>query len=265
MVDSLNRVCFPTQGMLERSMRWIICLIILFGIVPKASSQGQIRANAGQWTDQIVGNIPLSFGDIWIEKDGLVFVFYDNLGHETISALEGHQFSMRLLNSNTPDDITWANASPMPTRYFTSSTYSIGGAETYDYEQVTLHNVYPNIDFTFDGNTSILKYSFIVHPGGDPSLLRIALDGIIPQQNQDGLVFNTSAATMIEENPVAFQFNNGAEQKIPCSFELTQDTITYNLAAFDVQKPLVIDPTLIFSTYTGSQRDNFGFTATYDN
>ena len=90
-------------------MRWIICLMILSGIVPKASSQGQIRANAGQWSNQIVGNIPLSFGDIWIEKDGLVFVFYDNLGHETISALEGHQFSMRLLNSNTPDAVSYTH------------------------------------------------------------------------------------------------------------------------------------------------------------
>ena len=95
----------------------------------------------------------------------------------------------------------------------------------------------------------ILKYSFVVHPGGDPSKIKIAIDGIIPQQNQDGLVFNTTAATMIEENPVAFQMVNGAEQKIPCSFELTQDTITYNLAAFDVNKPLVIDPTNLFHLY----------------
>ena len=264
MVDSLNRSCFPTQGMLERPMRWIIYLSLFLGMVHNAIAQGKIRANAGQWSDQIVGNIPLSFGDIWIEEDGLVFVFYDNLGHETISALEGHQFSMRFLDSDPPDDITWGNAGPIPTRYFTSSTHSTGGAVAYDHEQVTLHNIYPNIDFVFDGNASNLKYSFIVHTGGDPSLLRIAVDGITPQQNQDGLVFNTSAATMIEENPVAFQLDSGAEQKIPCSFELTQDTITYNLAAFDVIKPLVIDPTLIFSTYTGSQRDNFGFTATYD-
>ena len=91
MVDSLNRSCFPTPLVLERSIRWIIYLSIFLGIVHEAGAQGQIRANAGQWGDQIVGNIPLSFGDIWIEEDGLVFVFYDNLGHETISALEGHQ------------------------------------------------------------------------------------------------------------------------------------------------------------------------------
>ena len=87
-------------------MRWIIYLSLFLGMVHNAVAQGKIRANAGQWSDQIVGNIPLSFGDIWIEEDGLVFVFYDNLGHETISALEGHQFSMRFLDSDTPVSYT---------------------------------------------------------------------------------------------------------------------------------------------------------------
>ena len=251
--------------MLERSTKWILCFCLFFGSIHHAVSQGRIRANQGQWSSQIAGNIALSFGDIWIEEDGLVFVFYDNLGHETISALEGHQFTMRFIDSDTPDDITWTNAGPMPTRYFTSSTHSTGGSVAYDYEQVTLHNIYPNIDFVFDGKASILKYSFIVHPGGDPSIIKMAIDGIIPQQNQNGLVFTTSAATMIEESPIAFQTINGNEQKIPCSFVLSQDTLEYNLAAFDHNAPLIIDPTLIFSTYTGSQRDNFGFTATYDN
>ena len=53
-------------------------------MVHNAVAQGKIRANAGQWSDQIVGNIPLSFGDIWIEEDGLVFVFYDNFGHRPL-------------------------------------------------------------------------------------------------------------------------------------------------------------------------------------
>ena len=37
------------------------------------------------------------------------------------------------------------------------------------------------------------------------------------------------------------------------------------LNSYDNTKDLVIDPTLIFSTYSGSTADNFGYTATYDN
>jgi hypothetical protein len=34
--------------------------------------------------------------------------------------------------------------------------------------------------------------------------------------------------------------------------------------SWDRSKPLLIDPLLVFSTYSGSRGDNFGFTATYD-
>ena len=34
--------------------------------------------------------------------------------------------------------------------------------------------------------------------------------------------------------------------------------------SYDNTKDLIIDPTLIFSTYSGSSSDNFGYTATYD-
>ena len=47
----------------------------------------------------------------------------------------------------------------------------------------------------------------------------------------------------MRKNKLRFEFPNGYNQNID----------------------LIIDPTLIFSTYSGSISDNFGYTATYDN
>ena len=46
---------------------------------------------------------------------------------------------------------------------------------------------------------------------------------------------------------------------------LTGSTVTFALGAYDKARALTIDPTVQFSSLTGSTADNWGFTATYDN
>ena len=57
---------------------------------------------------------------------------------------------------------------------------------------------------------------------------------------------------------------NGKEQEVECRFVLRKNTISFQLGDYDRSKELVIDPVLIFSSYSGSSADNWGFTATYD-
>src|SRR5690606_19755905 len=48
------------------------------------------------------------------------------------------------------------------------------------------------------------------------------------------------------------------------SYLLEGDVVTFKLGKYDKTKELIIDPVLIFATYSGTTADNFGFTATYD-
>ena len=52
---------------------------------------------------------------------------------------------------------------------------------------------------------------------------------------------------------------------MPCRYVLTGSTVTFALGAYDKTRALTIDPTVQFSSLTGSTADNWGFTATYDN
>jgi hypothetical protein len=45
---------------------------------------------------------------------------------------------------------------------------------------------------------------------------------------------------------------------------LDKNTISLTFGEYDVNTDLIIDPELVFSTYSGSTSDNFGYTATYD-
>src|SRR6185436_4246525 len=48
-----------------------------------------------------------------------------------------------------------------------------------------------------------------------------------------------------------------------CRYSITGgNTVKFDIKNYDRDATLVIDPTLIFSTFTGSTADNYGFTAT---
>jgi gliding motility-associated-like protein len=52
---------------------------------------------------------------------------------------------------------------------------------------------------------------------------------------------------------------------VPASFELKGNIVRFRLSgAYNKSATLVIDPSLVFSTFTGSTADNWGYTATYD-
>ena len=68
--------------------------------------------------------------------------------------------------------------------------------------------------------------------------------------------------------PHAYQLDpaTGARQAVACRYRLAagEGRVSFELGAYDHGRPLVIDPTVLFSTYSGARGDNWGFTATYD-
>ncbi|HIE15527.1 MAG TPA: PKD domain-containing protein [Bacteroidales bacterium] len=75
----------------------------------------------------------------------------------------------------------------------------------------------------------------------------------------------TSVNEIVEKKPYAYQEIEGRKITVQCRFKLVKNTLSFVVGKYDNNYPLIIDPVLIFSTYTGSVTDNWGFTATYDN
>ncbi|MDC1222173.1 hypothetical protein N8Z47_05850, partial [Salibacteraceae bacterium] len=73
-----------------------------------------------------------------------------------------------------------------------------------------------------------------------------------------------SVDLLIDERPIAWQIVNGEKVFVRCHYILSHDTLGFKVDGYDKSYPLIIDPTLIFASYTGSSTDNWGCTATYD-
>src|SRR5690606_8913313 len=53
---------------------------------------------------------------------------------------------------------------------------------------------------------------------------------------------------------------------VKCEYQIANDNIVsfHFPEGYDKNSQLIIDPTVVFATFTGASADNWGFTATYD-
>ena len=122
------------------------------------------------------------------------------------------------------------------------------------YSRVKLAGVYPGIDLVYygAGKGRTLEYDFVVKPGGDPSIIRMAVSGAKSiRAVGGGLIASTACGDVTLNRPYAYQTVGGIRKQVACSFTLERDTVAFRVARYDTSRPLVVDPTLAYSTMVG--------------
>lgn len=137
------------------------------------------------------------------------------------------------------------------------------------WQRINYLGIYPGIDWQASEMGQTVKHNFIVHPYADPGQIKQLYSHTSGMELKDGyLIISTSVATAYEQKPYAFQIIGGDTLEVSCHYTLKKEGDGYELGFatgnYDKSHALIIDPILVFSTYSGSQGDNFGFTATYD-
>ncbi|WP_258540451.1 DUF7948 domain-containing protein [Parvicella tangerina] len=265
---------------------FILCLIALLGAQLPSMAQEfhggyQFVENKGQWPMQVTHKTDLRSGYLYLQKDGLVFDLYDaksvndyvDAHHNKASrngfdSLKWHAFKVSFEGANQTLEIqTLANGK---TTHF--NNYYIGndpdhwGEKAYGFGEVTYQNVYAGIDFKMYSKLFDLKYDFVVQPGADPSLISLRYEGQSKLALKKGrLHIYTEVNHVIEDEPFVYQVIDGERVLVDAEYVLEGDRLSYQINdSYDKSLPLVIDPTLIFSSYSGSFSNNFGYSATFD-
>lgn len=237
----------------------------------------QFIANEGQWEEQIQFKVPMNNGSIFMESNRFTFIqhdgaslqeFYDNkhgLGNDTLT-IKSHVYQMEFVGANYVE-LEGKNAFQHYYNYFIGNNSSKWASKVRSYEALNYNNLYPGIDLELMASESgNLKYQFRVSPGTNPNQIAIAYNGI-DNIWLDGneLHYNTLVHEVKETNLIAYQNIDGKHILIDCKFVLNENEIRFEIGEkYNDKFELVIDPELIFSSFTGSFADNFGFTATYD-
>ncbi len=180
------------------------------------------------------------------------------------SMINGHVVVASFLGYNSSSEPQSFGQMPQYYNYFLGSDREKWKSFAHAYEGVFYPGFYPGIDLKVYSEGSNLKYDFILESGADPSQIHWNYEGaeLISLHNGD-LEVKTPLADLIEKKPIAYQFIDGKKTFVRVGYELKDGKLGFNITDdYDHCFPLVIDPLLIFSTYSGSTADNWGSTAT---
>jgi len=239
-----------------------------------------LHPNAGQWDDRIQYKVELAMGEMLIENDGFTYFLNDakqRLGHhdndhshDNSTSFNAHVIKAKFLGSSWNNSIILRDSSSFYRNYFLGSDKSKWQGNIRSYSYIELADYYNGIDLILDGADEMLKYSLRVAPQIDPSQIIIQYSGqdelYIDQEGN--LHVSNRFGEIIEKKPVAWNIDeNGNEtQRVPIKFYISEgNKVRFVFPnGYDTAKPLLIDPSLTFSTFTGSTADNWGMSATPD-
>ena len=228
--------------------------------------------NQGQWEKPVLYRISVPGGALFLEKDGFSYAFQsrqeghgENPSKET-ELFRSHCIRMKLLHANENIHPEASNPSITKYNYFLGNDPENWATGLSSFQTVKYPEVYPSTDLKLYVNSNSLKYDFILKNHGDISKIKMKYEGAesITIRNEK-LFIKTSLGEIIEEAPVAWQMIDGMRKNVPCQFLRYDDgSIGFKADSYDEDHELVIDPKIVFATYSGSIDDNWGNTGTYD-
>jgi CHU_C Type IX secretion signal domain/PKD domain len=237
--------------------------------------------NKTQWPEGIEFSTKVPGGNLYLEHGVWTFSFLDKeriqrlheQGHHTfrenpvrggMPCIDGVAIKFAFEGANKLAEAQPFGLIPTTYNYFVGNDPSRWSSDNRAYEGVVYSSFYPGIDLKISGDGTNLKYDFIVAAEADPSCITVKYSGARKTWlDQGDVIIESQLATLIEKKPVAYQRIHGVRKLVPCQYTFRDDAIGYVFPnGYDACEELVIDPLLIFSTYSGSTADNWGSTAT---
>ena len=250
---------------------WLISLIMGISFFSFSQQNFPFIENKGQYPNFVYAKAKIPSGSIFVEKGRFIYGFYSsaqlierhNLNREE-KWIDAHSISVNFLKSNEDLETSLIGSSNYYENYYNTNNWA---EKVHSYKTLYQKNLYNGIDLKIYSSKGFLKYDLIVHPNFSEKKIKIQYEGQNEIYLKNGnLIVSTSVNEIMELSPYSYQYINGDTIEIKSRFKLKNNILTFELPnGYDKNHKLFIDPILIFSTYSGSTADNFGYTATYDN
>ncbi len=135
------------------------------------------------------------------------------------------------------------------------------------YSGIQYRNLYPGINMSYEGTDGRIKGTYTVAPGADPSSIGWLYGGAdqIKLDPAGNLQITVGSTVLVEQSPIAWQMLGGKRVAVSAEYRLAQDgNVRFIVGSYDKTVPLVIDPTLVYSTYLGGSLAESALSVTVD-
>jgi gliding motility-associated-like protein len=260
--------------------------ILLWSLPFVSAAQLSFSENKGQWDGRVLFKTEAGSGAFFLSKEGYTILmkhpedyvrlkeYYHPHGHDSShknhsanseppGRMRAHAYRVKFEGANYNGPVIKEKPLPGYENYFIGDDPSKWATEVKQYQAITYKNIYPGIDLRYYVLNDQLKYDLVVYPGADVSRVKMRYEGTesIRVKNQE-LVIGTSVGEAKELKPYTYQFSNGKRELINCRYKVAGNAVSFEVGSYDKATTLIIDPSLVFSAFSGSTSDNWGFTAT---
>ncbi len=274
---------------MKKPMINLVLFLIAFVFSAQGTQASEVPSDVKARLQEAYGNLPLSFEANQGQTDRQVQFLSRGPGYtlflapsEAVLALKQAQregedpslitrhaspryeetvLRMRLLNANPKPKMVGSDEQPGKVNYFIGKDPAKWRTHIPTYAKVTSHAVYPGVDLVYYGHQRQLEFDFVVAPGADPNAIRLQFEGPdrLEVDAQGNLVLHVASGAIRLPQPLVYQTANGARHAVSGRYVLTgPHQVSFLVAAYDTSQPLVIDPTLVYSTYLGGSGTDFG-------
>ena len=187
-------------------------------------------------------------------------------------SLDPSVLRLRFLGANAQPTITASGRQAGLVNYLTGDDAAQWQTNLPTYASLTYSRLYPGVDLRYDGLDGQLKGTYFVAPNADPGAIRWRYDGASRVQlTADGSleILQTTATgasiRLTEAAPIAWQELAGGRRPVSVRYGVAADrSIRFVVGAYDRSQPLIIDPTLAYSTYLGGSSNDFAYDIAVD-
>src|SRR5438093_3579644 len=169
---------------------------------------------------------------------------------------------MKLAGADPKPQLTGEEELPGKVNYFIGNDPKKWRTNVSTYAKVKYREVYPGIDLVHYGNQRQLEYDFVVAPGADPKAIRLGFEGAetVEIDGRGDLLLHTPEGDVRQHKPVIYQQTDGTRTEVSGNYSLSRkNQVSFEVGEYDQGRPLVIDPTLSYSTYLGGNSHDGGY------
>ena len=255
----------------------LCCVFLLFACYAQAQAPLEFIQNQGQWGDWFQYKAETRGGDVYLENDGFRFVLAEKSNNIRLDSfhhgqkkdnpiLKFHCYKVTLEGALRPA-IKGLKPQKTYNNYYLGNDPKRWKTGIHPNYALDYNGIYKDMDMHISSEKGNVVYEFMVKPGADANDIKLKFEGQEDIYLKKGdLYIHTSVGDVKEVKPVVYQYINDVRTEVACDYRLNNNEVTFSFPNdYDHTQLLVIDPTVVFSTLTGSTADNWGYTATYDN
>ena len=253
-------------------MKKIVYIFIFISFLVKAGNPPSIifKENKGQWPEKVLFGAEYLNTKYFLTKTGFRICVYgeapkhiheinpnlsrpDNIG-AAFKNRKGHVYEVDFIGANY-SSVEESGEQSEYYNYFLGNNKKQWAGNVKAFEKIKYNDFYPNTNLIVYSSGSNLKYDFELNPGSSSEKIKMNYkytDGISIKNNK--LIIKTAVGEVKEYEPYAYQVVNGKKKEVMCKYILYNDfTVGFDFPeGYDKSQKLIIDPTVIVCSYSGS-------------